>query len=126
MLTTEFENGRLAYEVSGNDRGPVLLFANSLWSNLHMWDPAGYAACCAVLRDTDLRSEIKNIPAASLIITGMHDPATPRADGLAVHAAIPNSKYVELNASHLSAWECAGEFATAVLEHLTAGEENHG
>ncbi len=89
-------------------------------------NPAGYAACCAVLRDVDLRAEIAAVSAPSLVIAGAHDPATPPADGRALHAAIRNSSYVELNASHMSAWECAEEFAGAVLHHLAAGENANG
>ena len=88
--------------------------------------PEGYAACCAVLRDTDLRSEVGMVEAASLVISGTHDPATPPGDGRALHAGIPNSSYVELDASHLSAWERADEFAGAVLQHLAAGEAMNG
>jgi len=33
---------------------------------------------------------------------------------------------VELKASHMSAWERADEFASAVVEHLTATEVTHG
>jgi 3-oxoadipate enol-lactonase len=85
-------------------------------------DPTGYAACCAVLRDADLRDQAGTVEAASLVITGTHDPATPPAEGRALHAALRNSRYVELNASHLSAWECAEEFAGAAVQHLAAGE----
>ena len=83
--------------------------------------PAGYAACCAVLRDADLRGEIGEIKVASLVITGKHDPATPPSDGRALHAGIRNSTYLELDCSHLSAWERAKEFAGAVLQHLAGG-----
>ena len=38
MPTTENGGARLHYEVSGNPRGAVLVLANSLGSNLHMWD----------------------------------------------------------------------------------------
>jgi 3-oxoadipate enol-lactonase len=89
-------------------------------------DPNGYAACCAVLRDTDLRDEVGAVKAACLVITGTHDPATPPSDGRALHAAIRNSGYVELDASHLSAWERAEEFAEAVVKHLSAGEDVDG
>ena len=89
-------------------------------------DPAGYTACCVVLRDTDLRREMGMVRAASLMITGAHDPATPPSDGRALHEAIHNSSYVELDASHLSAWERPEEFAGAVLQHLSAGEEIDG
>jgi 3-oxoadipate enol-lactonase len=89
-------------------------------------DPAGYAAGCAVLRDADLRAECGAVKSACLVITGTHDPATPPGNGLALCEAIQNSRYVELDASHLSAWECAGEFAGAVMQHLAAGEGTDG
>ena len=89
-------------------------------------DPSGYAGCCAVLRDTDLRGETGAVRAASLVITGTHDPATPPGDGRALHAALRNSSYLELDASHLSAWERAEEFGGAVVQHLSAGEEIDG
>ena len=89
-------------------------------------DPQGYAACCAVLRDADLRGDAVQVKAESLIITGTRDPATPPADGRTLCATIQHSSYLELNASHMSAWECAGEFAGAVVDHLTASEVTHG
>lgn len=89
-------------------------------------DPAGYSACCGVLRDTDLRGEIASISASCLVITGKHDPATPPSDGLAIHRALRNSKYVELEASHLSAWERAEEFATEVVAFLDGAEVGNG
>ncbi|MGB6191500.1 MAG: 3-oxoadipate enol-lactonase [Terracidiphilus sp.] len=89
-------------------------------------DPQGYAACCAVLRDADLRAEAAGVRAVTLVIAGAHDPATPPADGRALHTAIEHSRYVEFDASHMSAWECAADFAGAVVEHLTAMEVTHG
>lgn len=89
-------------------------------------DPRGYASCCGVLRDADLRSEVDAIEAPCLVITGTHDPATPPSNGLALYAALRNSSYVELDASHLSAWERAEEFANAVLAFLGTEEHSHG
>ena len=89
-------------------------------------DPRGYLACCAALRDADLRAQIGAVEAASLVITGTHDPATPPSDGRTLHAALRKSRYVELDSSHLSAWECAEEFAVAVVQHLAEGEEIDG
>jgi len=85
-------------------------------------DSAGYSACCAALRDTDLRSEIAAVSAPCLVITGKHDLATPPSEGQAVHRALPKAKYVELEASHLSAWERAAEFGAEVVAFLETGE----
>ena len=89
-------------------------------------DAHGYAACCGVLRDTNLRHEVRAIEAPCLVITGKYDPATPPSDGLALHSSLRHSSYVELDASHLSAWERAQEFADVVLAFLDTQESNDG
>lgn len=89
-------------------------------------DAKAYAACCGVLRDTDLRSELGSINSPCLIITGTHDPATPPSDGHALHASLRQSTYVELDASHMSAWEQPEAFAGAVHSFLVRGENTHG
>lgn len=38
MPTTETKGVVLHYELGGNEQGEVLVLANSLGSNLHMWD----------------------------------------------------------------------------------------
>jgi len=81
-------------------------------------DRSGYLACCGVLRDTDLRDEIGVISAPCLVITGSYDPATPPSDGQALSKNLRNSKYVELESSHISAWERADDFAREVLAFL--------
>ena len=88
--------------------------------------PAGYCACCSVLRDADLRAEIHSIATPALVITGAHDPATPPSDGRAIAAALPHSEYLELDASHLSTWERADEFSHAVLAFLHTGGRANG
>jgi 3-oxoadipate enol-lactonase len=89
-------------------------------------DPKGYLACCGVLREADLRSAIPVIQAPCLVITGKHDPATPPSEGRALIAALPHAKYLELDSSHLSAWERADEFAGAVIAFLDKGGRGHG
>lgn len=88
--------------------------------------PDGYVACCGVLRDTDLRSQVASIKLPCLIIAGTQDPATPASDGYSISAALPNSQYFELDSSHFSAWERADEFAHAVLAFLSTGEHRNG
>ena len=82
--------------------------------------------CCGALRDADLRDEIAQIVAPCLVITGKHDTATPPSDGLAMHQVLPHSNYVELDASHLSAWEQADQFASAVIAFLKTAEVRNG
>lgn len=80
--------------------------------------PDGYLACCAVLRDSDLRPSISSIAIPSLVIGGAHDSATPPSEGRALTAILPHAQYVELDSSHLSAWERPDEFGNAVLSFL--------
>ena len=89
-------------------------------------DPKGYLACCGVLREADLRSAISAIQAPCLVITGKHDPATPPSDGRALVAALPHTNYLELDSSHLSAWERPEEFSAAVIAFLDKGGRGHG
>jgi 3-oxoadipate enol-lactonase len=86
----------------------------------------GYTGCCGVLRDPDLRADIHAITAPALVISGTHDPATPPSDGRALCAAVSHSRYVELDASHLSAWECAKQFADAAIAFLGTEERRDG
>ena len=88
--------------------------------------PDSYASCCRVLRDTDLSAQLSSINAQCLVIGGAHDPATPLSDAHALQRALPRSKYVELDASHLSAWERHEEFSQAVLSFLSEKEYSHG
>jgi 3-oxoadipate enol-lactonase len=80
--------------------------------------PQGYAGCCAAVRDADLRADIGRITVPSIIVVGSDDPATPPALGEAIHAAIPGSKLLRLEAAHLSNIERQAEFDAAVLPFL--------
>jgi 3-oxoadipate enol-lactonase len=81
-------------------------------------DPAGYAACCAAIRDMDQREAIGAIRVATLVIAGTHDQSTPAADGRFLAESIPGAEYLELNAAHISNVEAAGDFNAAVLHFL--------
>jgi 3-oxoadipate enol-lactonase len=86
----------------------------------------GYVGHCYALADADFRKEIAGIRARCLVIAGTHDPATTPDDARALHAALANSEYVELDASHLSAWERPNEFQNAVLHFVAEEERKHG
>ena len=79
----------------------------------------GYIASCAAVRDMDLRDQIAAIRAPTLVIAGTHDVPTPAADGREIAARIPNARYVELPAAHLSNIETAGAFTAAITEFFT-------
>ena len=79
----------------------------------------GYAGACAVLRDGDLRPELGQISAQTLVVTGTHDAATPPALGEAIADGVPNGHLVELDAAHLSNVEQASAFTGAVERFLS-------
>jgi 3-oxoadipate enol-lactonase len=81
--------------------------------------PAGYAGCCAALRDADLRPLLARIQAPTLVIAGTHDPATPPVLGEELHRSITGAGYVELPTAHLSNLEASDAFNAAVLRFLT-------
>jgi 3-oxoadipate enol-lactonase len=81
-------------------------------------DPAGYAGCCAAIRDMDQREGIASIDARTLVIAGARDPATTPEQGRFLAATIPGARYRELDAAHLSNIEQAAAFTDAVLEFM--------
>ena len=87
-------------------------------AGLESTPPDGYVACCAAVRDMDQRDAIAGIRAPTLVIAGTHDLATPPGDGRFVAQRIPDARYVELPASHLSNIEAAGGFNAALTGFL--------
>jgi 3-oxoadipate enol-lactonase len=62
----------------------------------------GYAACCAAIRDMDLREAIRMIRLPTLIIVGEQDPATPPEKALEIHERIAGSHLEVIpDAAHL-------------------------
>ena len=80
----------------------------------------GYIACCAALREADFRESVAAIRAPTLVISGTHDPAAPPADGKFLVKQIAGSRYVELDAAHLSNIEQRESF-TGELSKFLAG-----
>uniref|UniRef100_UPI0013DB1C98 alpha/beta fold hydrolase n=1 Tax=Stenotrophomonas maltophilia TaxID=40324 RepID=UPI0013DB1C98 len=61
---------------------------------------------------------IRSIANPVLVISGSHDGSTPPERGRAIAAAIPKSRYVELDAAHLSNIEQEKLFTAAVTDFL--------
>jgi 3-oxoadipate enol-lactonase len=80
----------------------------------------GYVACCAAVRDADMREAIAGIRVPTLIITGAHDPVTTPADGHFMEQRIAGAKYCELPAAHLSNIEAAAAFTKELSNFLKA------
>jgi 3-oxoadipate enol-lactonase len=83
-------------------------------------NPAGYAACCAAVRDFDFREQLNRIRMPALVIAGAHDPATPPADGRFLADQIPGARYAELNAAHLSNIEAQDQFTREINAFLNS------
>jgi 3-oxoadipate enol-lactonase len=83
-------------------------------------NPAGYAACCAAVRDFDFREQLRTVHMPALVIAGAHDPATPPADGRFLADHIQGARYAELNAAHLSNIEDHDRFNREVAAFLNS------
>ena len=83
-------------------------------------DPQGYSACCAAIRDMDLREDIKSITATTLVIGGTKDPATPPEHAELIASSIAGAKLKMLEAAHLSNIERSEEFTATLVEFLGA------
>jgi 3-oxoadipate enol-lactonase len=85
--------------------------------------PEGYAAGCEAVAAWDFRAHIGEIEAATLVIAGADDPATPPDHGAFLAAGIPGARLVVLSdAAHLANVEQPAAFSDAVLEHLALRE----
>lgn len=82
---------------------------------------AGYTAACMAVRDADLRQDVQNITAPTLIISATFDLPTPPVDGRYLQKSIPGARYVELSAAHSSNQEQVMPYADAVLSFLSEG-----
>ena len=86
-------------------------------------DPRGYAVCCHVIRDMDLRPSNAAIAAPTLIIAGADDPATPVAMMEDIRGRIAQAELVVLpRAAHILAIERAG----LVNRHLAGFLDSFG
>lgn len=84
-------------------------------------DPQGYAACCAALRDADMRASLKKISAPTLVIGSDKDASTPwEGNGSVLARDVPKAKAVRLQTAHLSNLEQPRAFTTALLDFLIA------
>ncbi len=82
-------------------------------------DPAGYAGCCAALRDVDFTPLLPKIKTPTLIMVSDHDVSTPWAGhGEILTREIPGAKVVHLPGAHLSNLERPHSFTAALLDFL--------
>ena len=81
---------------------------------------AGYVATCEALKTLNYLDDLARITVPTLFIAGTHDMGAPLAAMQDMHARVPHSKLVELDAAHVSNLECPVEFNAALDAFLRA------
>ena len=81
-------------------------------------DAESYAGCCEAIAAADLRSALPAIEAATLVVAGTLDPATPPAYGEIIAAGISGSELALVEAAHFANWERADEVNRLLAAHL--------
>ena len=80
----------------------------------------GYCACCAAIRDMDLRDSLNAISTPVLILVGEQDPGTPVSAAEFIHGRIPSSELKIIpHAAHFVNVEQANAFNDALIEFIT-------
>lgn len=79
----------------------------------------GYAGCCEVIAQMDLRADLPAISAPTLAIAGADDPATPARHLAAIAEAVPDARLLVVDdAAHLANAQQPDFVTPAILEHL--------
>jgi 3-oxoadipate enol-lactonase len=95
------------------------LAAAALIDAMRRMSPAGYAGCCAALREADQRKSVSRIGASTLVVTGSDDLATTEAVAQGLADAIPGARLeIIAGAGHLSNVEQPDAFNRALLDFL--------
>jgi len=82
--------------------------------------PAGYAACCGAIERMDLRDELGQITAPTLVISGADDLATPVERQALIAARIPGARHeIVAPAAHVAAVEQPDIINQLIEEHLS-------
>jgi 3-oxoadipate enol-lactonase len=79
---------------------------------------AGYAAACGALKTMDYLDALPAITVPTLFIAGVHDAGAPLEAMREMHARVPGSKLVELDAAHVSNLERPAAFTAALRDFL--------
>ncbi|MFF7649203.1 4-carboxymuconolactone decarboxylase [Streptomyces sp. NPDC007983] len=91
----------------------------ALLQDLRDTDRAGYAACCDILADYDVRDVLPSITAPTLVVAGRDDPATPPPHAREIADRMQGASLVEVaHAAHLAGVECPETVTSALVTHL--------
>ncbi len=83
-------------------------------------NPAGYAGCCAAVRDMNQTAILESIRVPTLIIVGDRDVSTPwEGHGEVLARGIPHARVQHLPTAHLSNIERPHSFSAALLRFLS-------
>jgi 3-oxoadipate enol-lactonase len=81
----------------------------------------GYAACCGVIERLDLRGDLAQITAPTLVIAAAEDPSTPPEHSASIAEGIRDARLEVLSrGAHLVAIERADEVTALIEQHLEA------
>lgn len=79
----------------------------------------GYASCCDAIGAMDLRADLADITAPTMVIAGEDDPATPPPHLRGIADGVAGATLIVLpSAAHLASLEQPGAVNAALLEHL--------
>jgi 3-oxoadipate enol-lactonase len=85
-------------------------------------NPTGYIACARVVREGVLAREefrrFRSVPVPTLVLTGTHDAAATPTDSQFLASCIPDCRYAELPAAHISPVEASAAFTQALRSFL--------
>jgi 3-oxoadipate enol-lactonase/4-carboxymuconolactone decarboxylase len=91
-------------------------------STFRATDPAGYAGCCAALRDFDGTALLPRIATPTLVVSGDADASMPwDGHGAVLAGAIPGAVALRLATAHLSNLGLPRTFTRAVITFLATG-----
>ncbi|MBD0863596.1 3-oxoadipate enol-lactonase [Gordonia sp. zg691] len=79
----------------------------------------GYAACCEVIAEMDLRGDLRSIAAPTLAIAGTDDPATPPSKLREIADNVADGRLLEVpDSAHLANAQQPDIITPALIEHL--------
>jgi 3-oxoadipate enol-lactonase len=83
--------------------------------------PEGYAACCGVIERLDLRGDLAQITAPTLVVAAAEDPSTPPEHSATIAAGVRGARLEVLShGAHLVAIERPDEVTALIEQHLEA------
>lgn len=86
-------------------------------------DPETYAQCCEAIAEMDLRPDLAQIVAPTLVLGGEHDTATPPEHAEVIASGVPGASLVVLSdAAHLAPVEQPDAIADLLVGHFLGGE----